>query len=515
MHKFLWVEGIDFDEHIDDTNQLPIIRGSSLALASIGTSDLALGGATFSGSSSALFKISGEGTRFSVGEETHPLKHLRFSQGYGGDVDEAKAIRIAQARARFGQITGDFVRKELECARNMCQLTRKLPGRESITLSEDQIKRLNIGTDRKKGSISTSVSAQIRREYGKSARTEFFKTRLDFDDLEFTSDLQELASPAEKMGELPLSVRDRLALFYADGNSFSKIRAGLGGTAESLTSFSKAVNDVVLDRALRSILDYLRNGQADPANGTAVCRGSKNGQVQTGLRFEILICGGDEFCFVAPAWLGLKLAEIFFEAVENATLGPDPLQFKAGLVFANCKTPIRPLRQAAMALADACRQDRDNSIGIHAFESIQPTAHGFLGVRKAVFGAADKDPASFRASEFRTFLKGLNDLKSKKFPRSQLYKIIRAARWGNVRKDSAAADNNASAVENGTLPYALTSDSSKNFAASWVKDYKGPSSEAMETAFPDDCNYAVRAWCLAHLWDYVWEPIKHDQGPTT
>lgn len=504
LHKFVWVESIDFGDHIDDTNQLPIIRGASLALSEMGT---AFGGkAVFEGSSSVLFKGNDKRTIDDTVGASKALTHMRFSQGIGEDQDEEIAIRKAFARARFGQITGDFIRPELMDAKSMCALTRKLPGETPVKLSTEQIKRLNTGTDRTDGTIASSTSAQDRRTYGKTARSSYLKNRLELDDLAFTSDLHQLSKKAVAMEEVPISVNNRIALFYADGNSFSAIRKKLDGTAKALSAFSKSVNNLILEGALQQIVKHLKNGACQEANGTAFHKGDEKR-----LRFEILICGGDEFCFIAPAWLGLELARIFLQAIEGAKHQDHPLQFKAGLVFANCKTPIAPLRMAAVSLADKCRIECKNSIGIHAFESIQPTSQGFDAVRETVFGNTkydsdgkpEPDPAALTATRFQELLKTIKALKANCMPRSQLYKTIRAARGEIFRSKDRISTTPA--IDRAEKPPLITDSSAVEAAKTWVDGYNGPAQDTFKGAFADAPNCAVQAWLIAHLWDYVWE----------
>lgn len=507
MYRFHWVEGIDFDEHIDDTNQLSIIRGSSLALAELGDAFEGVAQAEFSGSSSALFQSTDAGLSLnSEGAAISALRHARLSIGVGEDPDEARAIRLAHARARFGQIAGEFKREPLEEAVGMCALTRRLPGPKSLSLSQDQIERLNLGSDRQKKSILSSSSAQDRRRFGQKARTSFLKAKLgeglSATSLAFTSDLQELSSSSDKMQNIPISLKNRIALFYADGNGFANIRKNLGGAAKELKDFSNRVSEIILGQALKDIITYLSENAEQEENGTATYKVSE-GILQARLRFEILICGGDEFCFVAPAWLGLKLAEIFFAAVEGASYKNKELQFKAGLVFANCKTPIRPLREAARELAERCRSKEDNSIGIHAFESIQPTAHGFSSIRDAIFGDTVNDPAALKSPQFLELMSCLKAAKRGDLPRSQIYKAIRASRWGLTRSDMA---NSRNIEKPTTLPNHLGTELANNFAEEWIKGYVGPSSALLKGSFPASSDFAVRAWQIHHLWDYVWSP---------
>jgi hypothetical protein len=508
LPKYLWIEGIDFSDFIDDTNQLSIIRGSSLALSELGNHMDGVGEPLFSGASSALF-LSDEVGSLTTQGAGRALKRMRLVHGFGDHEDEAQAIRIAAARARFAQVTGNFPREEVEESASMCALTRRLPGSQVVKdLTKDQINRLNLGLDAEKPAISSSLSAQDRREYGKLARSKFLLSRPEFDDLhvlEFTSDLHELAQPSRSMDALPLSVSGRMALFYADGNDFSSIRRTLGGSAAALANFSKDVNKVVIGRALKSIINHLKKGAEDESLGTAVHK-EKEPTQQHRLRFELLVCGGDEFCFIAPAWLGLELAQIFFSSVADAKHCGHALTFKAGLVFANSKSPIKPLRRAAEALADRAKIGEQNTIAIHAFESVQPTEQGFMAVREAIFQDASPDPARLTAEALDKFLKTLNDLKTAKLPRSQIQKTIRAAK-GLIQRDNNEVSKEVFAK--GT-PSSLGTKEAHEAAEKWVANYRGPHKALLDDTFKASDCVDVLAWQIAHLWDYVF-PLSHAQ----
>jgi hypothetical protein len=490
LPKYLWVEGIDFSDFIDDTSQLSIIRGSSLALSELGNHIDGVGKPLFSGASSALFLSDEVGTLNTQGAG-RALKRMRLVHGFGDHEDEARAIRIAAARARFAQVTGKFPREEVEKSASMCALTRRLAGSQIVKdLTKDQINRLNLGLDAEKPTISSSLSAQDRREYGKLARSKFLQSRSEFDDLhglEFTSDLHELAQPSRSMGALPLSVSGRMALFYADGNDFSSIRRTLGGSAADLANFSKDVNNIVIGRALKSIINHLKKGAEDESLGTTVHKAKEAAQ-QHRLRFELLVCGGDEFCFIAPAWLGLELAQIFFSSVADANHCGHALTFKAGLVFANSKSPIKPLRRAAEALADRAKIGEQNTIAIHAFESVQPTEQGFMTIREAIFENASPDPARLTAKALDKFLETLNDLKTANLPRSQIQKTIRAAK-GLTQRDNYEVSKEA--FVQGT-PNSLGTKEAHEAAENWVNTIEAPTKSFLMT--PSKRRTALTCW---------------------
>lgn len=103
-------------------------------------------------------------------------------------------------------------------------------------------------------------------------------------------------------------------------------------------------------------------------------------------RFETLLWGGEEFCFVVPAFAGWDLAKRLQKSTStwqnplknngngNGKGGggePDKLHFATGLVFADFKAPIAQFRDVAENLCDCAKHDREKSnVQMLAFESV-------------------------------------------------------------------------------------------------------------------------------------------------
>jgi hypothetical protein len=568
MTVLIWLEGIEFSEHVDDSNDLSVIRGSSLALLEAGALGLAwlrtqAGCAAaeliFTGASLALFRVPvDEPCGRDIGRAlldhlaqlnrapvkaggAPPMAHLRFVTGVSADTGDAAAIRRAQGLARLAQMTGDYPRRPAVRGSQMCTITRSLVADDQIKLSEGQVQRLTLGTDHAGASAPVSTSAKARRFYGRRAREGFFgrlpATGFDCASLRFTQDLHELvddqAFNAEERADLgragvanrlPMSVRNKLAIFYADGNGFGKIRNALGGDAKALALFSDTVQQLMQKHMLGRLIGELQGRANTPLSepeaklrrGSAAVFATNDdpeddaafSATERRLRFELLMYGGDELCFVVPSWLGLEFARIFMAAVEGRTVtGTDgqvhALTFKAGLVFAPFKMPIASGRSLAKTLADMSRLDVDgvpvNSLGVQAFESLEPPANGLEPTRAALFGEPGEGSAGeaakhaarhlpIRGTELADLIDDIMALKAMGFPRSQLYQSLKAAQWsadepGSITRDRPAALGSTGANRRAHAHLAFTAARSRYLA--------------------DPATAALNAWLLTHLWDYV------------
>jgi hypothetical protein len=181
--------------------------------------------------------------------------------------------------------------------------------------------------------------------------------------------------------------------------------------------------------------------------------------------------------------------------------------------------PIASGRKLAQALADQSRRESSpgqpvNSLGIHAFESLEPPANGLASLRSALFGDADggdegraaKHAAAFlplRGEEVGSFVDDLVGAKQAGLPRSMLYGALKVAQWGSDLGGQGTARDQR------RKPAALGSRGANRRACAAVSSYGGPLREdaqflAMrERHFADPETAALRAWQFTHLWDYA------------
>lgn len=552
MSSLLWLEGVDFDQHIDDTNDISIIRGASLALLAAPAAALdflrnqrGLAGAAlvFSGASLALFRLpvdveaargharavlehlAGAGRTPERRRPVPPFAHLRFVAGVAADGDDAASVRAAQFAARVAQMAGDYPPHPLAAAARMCAFTRALPADAEIRLTAGQIERLNLGsTVDTAGRAPVSTSAKARRFYGRQVRREVLRpfapgvARFDF-----THDLHEMAAIRQpEAGRLraPMSVAGKVAIFYADGAGFTKIREALGGRPQALARFSATVRELMEQRVLGGILDNLigRANSADPAERAAAAYDPAPDDIldeddrPPRLRFELLLYGGDELCFIVPAWLGLDMAALFFEAVAGAQIDGHALTFKAGLVFAPFKMPVAASRALAKAVAETARIDGGGALAVRCFESIEPPANGLAAYDKAQFGDPDgadggkaaafaRRALAIPADEVGPLIAGLRALKAADIPRSQLYRALKIAQWTRDEGNPGAGPRD--------WPRGLGTPSANRLAHAALSDYAGPKSGDpawRRLCDGDPADAALTLWLLTQLWDYA-EPI--------
>lgn len=203
-----------------------------------------------------------------------------------------------------------------------------------------------------------SHSVHLRREEGRRLRQNFYGRELGLgknNELFFTNSFEELAS-FPKAGDLasdvdrknyhalPPNLNNKIALFYADGNSFSKhVRACQ--SLQKLREFD-AQNIEFRRCFLRRLVETV---QSHPLGWSQTKIYDEDQPVRTvpARRLETLMWGGDEFLFVVPAWLGLELAQLFFEVMQPLQWDQQPLTFSAALVFAHHNSPIARLESLA------------------------------------------------------------------------------------------------------------------------------------------------------------------------
>lgn len=560
MASLLWLEGVDFAEHIEDTNDISIVRGSSLALLYAGSTahtwlktqeGLAGSKLVFTGASLALFSLPCDapkareharklleylstcGETVSRDKPEPPFAHLRFVAGVAVDDGSAQAVHRARAAARLAQMTGDYPRRALGPQARMCPFTRSLPADAQMRLTPSKIERLNQDAVVANPNVTeVSSSARARRYFGRKARELVFEQLMNLPQgkgLSFTNDLHEMVQLPHLDKTPPMSVENKLAYFYADGNSFTKIRNGMGGTAKALAQFSAQVKKLMEEKIIGGVLDELlrrANSQNEAERASAVWSGpderdadeTPDTTVKKRLRFELLLYGGDEICFIVPAWLGLDVARLFFQNVAGAKAEYDgksyDLHFKAGLIFAPYKMPVASARELVKNLADEVKVDDETTLGVHAFESVEPPANGLAAYRAALFG--DPDGADYGdAAEFAKEVLALpstdaisliNDLVTMKrdgFPRSQLYRALRIAQWEPVTTDRKEGDQPEGLR---TWPGGLGSTAVQAKVKTTIAKYKGPDEAVLATVRDRHLSRndaAIKAWLLTHLWDYA------------
>lgn len=216
-----------------------------------------------------------------------------------------------------------------------------------------------------------SPSTHARRKYGQEQKKEIYQSLTkvpteNFDGVKLGLDtarhFQEIAEP--NPGE-HLRLANKMAVFYADGNQFSKI-----GQRLCTTQARQQAWDGFLQEKRRQWLTSFLTDELTRDHGVGWIyeipkKERKEGAVREGrYRFETLLWGGDEMLFVVPAWMGWRFAHHFFKAVEtwnardaaicpgqagqDTKLFPDtPLTHTAALIFCHHHSPIHRIKDLA------------------------------------------------------------------------------------------------------------------------------------------------------------------------
>jgi hypothetical protein len=333
--------------------------------------------------------------------------------------------------------------------------------------------------DRKLEVLAVSASSKARREYGSDLRRSLYERELFghhgdgapadaraawaadplLSGLSVTDSLEELVlEPPERLpaGEaLPVSLKGKIAVIYADGNRFGDVRKKVG-TAE-FSAQLKEKRRALLDALVRWFAE--NHASADPCSpktgSTPFAIESPdrkvNAQVDFNLRLETLLWGGDEFTFVVPAWLAMEVLGLITAQTVGWEIGGQRLTHSVGAVFADRKVPIRILHERAKEIADIAKDAglrQEDSVTIEAFESIAPPELSIKRTRAAQFGplrASDETESALPThkelarmlalpsadwpeltARFDLLKNGLADGDKKGFARSQLYKALQS-----------------------------------------------------------------------------------------
>ncbi|MBI5409180.1 MAG: hypothetical protein HZA14_07430 [Nitrospirae bacterium] len=239
---------------------------------------------------------------------------------------------------------------------------------------------------------------------------------------DFTDDLESL-SLMPSMGNL----NGKMAVFYVDGNKFTKIRGKTCTADKELTAF-----DDKLQSLNKSFLkSLLKDAKSDP------CFKTKDGKI----RLEILLWGGDEIELIVPAWKGLEVMSLYYETMKDANFSECSITYGGGVVFCNHKTPIREVRKTVRALADMAKKgvpdDVDKIKGdvhnvchylvLESFEVVGKDVNGFV----KQYYRSRYDDLVITPATMDNVMKTIKLMKQKKFPRNKIFDIIHALRSGS------------------------------------------------------------------------------------
>lgn len=576
----LRVEGVNFDRTLFDTNDLSTIRGGSLALLKLDLAvDRALEGwakvqKVYSGASQAAFTFAREGAPGAVIDEAR-RRVADALAGRSGDIFDpddvvvrgdrlpqpgpipfstltfvVDVVAVAEAPNASGRDPLEAALDRAE-ARNHARQFRQWTvdpialggaGRaddlDGIRPAVEQIDiRGGSGPATRKW---VSRSVRERRDFGRRARRTFYRTELrdgweeilrssDGDRLGFTDNFEEICAEPPEPRALPESLKNKIAVIYADGNAFGATRAAVTPSdgRSRATIFSERLGEL-RRRLLERILRWYAAPEGGPAPSPFLVPG---GDGTDDLRFETLLWGGDEMAFVLPSWLAVDFVEAFFDATKDWEIGGRRLTHAVGVAVGHYKTPIRQLRHIAKDAAELAKiafprpQKLDgspetvwtppNTVTFEIFESIAPPDVALGDHRAGVFAtAADWDTQialakriAFDAMKFKAVTERIATLsghgRDEAFPRSQLYAALRTLRALGLDQSSAEADEY---VEKDLAIWARRMGRDEVTTITDLRPPPAPGDEPIGTAGQASgsrAGLALDVALLVHLWDYV------------
>ncbi len=573
----LRMEGVDFSATVEDTQQLSAIRGSSLTLLAapraveawlagpearrLGVAFEAARHTVLTGASQGafLFEAAGDDVAQAVrravtallraplthaGSPAAPAQHLSFVVDVTRG-DDLAAYRRAFSMNRMRQLheqnwalpaLADPSPPPEEPEDRVRPADASLwmpPGRVLAGAETDGSDGPGAGApaeDAAPRRAAVSRSFADRTRYGRLARQSFYRHALpasvSMAGISFTDTFEDLV--ADPPDETPDNLRNKLALFYADGNRFGAL-AEKARTLQSLSAFSRSLiglqsamlGDIIgWYKRLAGVTearddDQVRFVPSDFAGAVAiearVARRAPGGMIRrervAGLRFETLLWGGDELMFVMPAWLGMAFAEGFFRIVEGSPAtawrspAGDPLSFGAALVFAHHKTPVRQLKAIARAMADDAKDAMGalpgggpaNVLQIESFEGLAVPDHDLGGYRTRRWGAAAEAVRpwlTLRGEELPHLTAAVNNAKGlgpdAAAARSKLYEYLRLAEVAGLTTKAAEE---------------AIADAEGRYGA--LADTRAHRSAPLTLGLSDMRPRGVELAMLSDLWDYV------------
>jgi len=524
MPKWLLrAEGVNFDDTVLDTKDLSTIRGGSLALLKLpfaveqklpagwelvykGASQCAYtfpapDGATATRVAAAVSAHIERGQTI-IGKLPAPFPFLTVMVDVVEctDANEQQSLDRADARNRTGQFrrwTIDPLPFEPTATSDAFEKNR--PAGTQIDVPSGKITRVG-QDDLRKEFVSHSVAR--RREFGREARQQFYRDELKGASLpailegEGDRFAQEFSEIVGSPPAVAASLSSKIAVVYADGNGFGKIRDRIGTKRFSgeLSALRKTL--------LSGLVDWFAERHAACESGQTspyLFRGK--------LRFETLLWGGDEMIFVLPSWLAVDFVGKMLDVTRTWKIGDSPLTHAVGVAIAHHKTPVRQLQRVAREAADAAKAADLNTIdtvSFDIFESLSPPDEGLGAFRRTVYGNHDDTETARRIAilgdRFPDFIASMHALKSGtktsvSFPRSQIYGAIRAARLAEGGSFGTEADGAVAAYFDDYARRAGGGASLNTLAACRLPTASAPKAvDALELAL------------IAQFWDYV-DPI--------
>ncbi len=348
MAFYLYMEAVNLDNFISDTQDLSTIRGGSLLLLRATEriknkfKQLEI---ISTGASSGLFKSNTDLKQEVIDylEQDTKLKNttllvnsIPVSDSFYTDRETLIAL------TRWQQMqSATVIYPELQSLEHtICEVDFIRPSNHSMTKGE--------------ATITVSESVYQRRRYGNGQKRTFYRQEIEKlenspinikDVKDFIREFNELTEDKKQS-----NLNGKMAVIYLDGNGFGQIEQHMckEGSEDGLREFD---NTVKTHR--RSFLaNLLKETLGKPTWTTPENRH----------RLEILLWGGDEMILVVPAWQGWwTLSDFFQYSKEWSVFNPAPkssdipLTHAAGLVFCHHHAPIHSITKLAKELAQLAK----------------------------------------------------------------------------------------------------------------------------------------------------------------
>ena len=438
---YLRVEGVNLGNFVFDTNDLSTIRGGGLAL--LKATGVALQALTddqahdviaiSTGASSGLFSFTADNaaqakqhvdavrnalSRDPYHHATFVIDHLPASNGdFRTDCEKLIALNRTQQMS-----SPSFAMTE---PRGLAPCF--YDGKRPAMPSDPAAWQFNANGDK----VSVSASVAARRKFGRDQKQKLYAHELSqlrekdtplttveqaLKSVEFAQDFSAIAS-----GSPVTNLNNKLAIFYVDGNSF--------GTKQRVDSSRELSDwDTQIKKLRRTLLEALLSKVISDSDWYIAPATATDKKIA---RMETLLWGGDEIIFVVPAWKGLELAQLFFQATESWEYPTGKrLTHAASLVFCHHNAPIHPLRKLVENLAsDAKKQTNgraENSLTYVVLESFDHTGGDFKDYVKRIYGSGfPVEDRTMSPTQLSTLLTNMPALKSD-LPRSRLYGHLHA-----------------------------------------------------------------------------------------
>ena len=568
----LRLEGMNFGRFIADTDDLSTRRGAGLALLGVAEQGKALAEAALvaighasatvellnQGASIALLKIDGvpetECARLQetlearlrdqtipppidAAEATDPLPAVKVGTFAVHALPVAAegpslALEMLVAKSRFHQMAASSIvprppkqiglAHKVEAEEFICELDR---------ISPADAKRVYKGSEH-----SVSPEAWQRRLHGFNRKHLFVQQRLKEGFSGTVPVLPMMANDLKAIADNGGPSDGKIALIYADGNSFNKFSRQWvhGGTPSAADVYRRLQDNDAFMRGrfaeflARLVFGAMAKGDAggmvrDADADEAAARSTMDPAFTNGfnpartLKLEILRWGGDEICLAVPASCGLAVANLLFRvsrgieawnlgtslptlpqsgpwAFKNEGLGTDvsePMHYKIGLVLCHDTAGISRIEKHGGSLAENIKKlrgtDTDGRLAyevLESFDFIAPERDAHRRENSGILADAAKLLLPWRA--MASLEAAVRTLAKTKFPRRRLMRIAQMSHHNSTKVD-VLAEIGAAAAEGKDATDAV---------AALAKELRGA------PAAPDD--WLIAAWlhCEA-LKDYV------------